>query len=170
MNTSFHSILLSLCFISFCIACGQSKNVHEKEIQSEPPKEQMAPAPAPKPVEKYSGKLDLRIVPVELNNGEKWVSDGVSADNVFKLDSVIGAVDPLATGEAYQKMMSDCSDALNNAYYSSEYEGEAKTQYDNFLRNIVFTSKYMMSADTAERKEAILVMRSHLSTYSEYFE
>ncbi len=152
------------------MACGPSKDVDEKENQSEPPQEQVSPVPTPDPAETYSGKLQLQTVPVELNNGEKWKSDGVSADNVFKLDSVIKEVDPLATDEVYKKMMSDCSAALDNAYYSNKYEGEAKKQYANFLKNVVFASKYIVSADTAERKEAILVIRSHLATYSDYFE
>lgn len=144
--------------------------MNEKETQSGPSKEQLSPPPLPEIPPKGSEKIKVNYVSVELNNGQKWKPDGVSAYNIFKLDSVIQEVDPFATDEVYERMMSACSDALDNAYYSNKYEGEAKTQYTKFLRTVVSASKYIISTDIAERKEAILVIRSHLATYSDYFE
>ena len=156
MTKVLYSLLLSFSLIVFFSACKGSDETKEETTQEVSEK---------KPVAEQ-----VEMIPMELNNGEKWKVDAQTTLGVNDLKTALEEVDVTARGEDYEILMTNLESAFKQAYESSELEGQAKEQFETFMKNVAQITDHLKSSDTFIRDVAVKELKKLLDSYSDYFE
>jgi len=160
MNKASFPILLSLCLIVFFTACKGGSETNAETNDSA----------AQEQTENKSVASQLEMIPIELNNGAKWKADALTTLGIGDIKVSLDDLDVSARGEEYQILTNNLIGTIKQTLNSSEMEGEAKTQFTNYIRNMAQITDFIQSSDTFVRQEATEELRKMLDAYDDYFE
>lgn len=156
MRNLIPTFILGLCLITFFSACKDSSDSKGETTQEQSEKKPVAD--------------QVKLIPIELNNGEKWKVDELTNLGVNDIKTALNEINVTASEEEYQILTSNLIGTIKQTYNSSKLEGGAKEQFTNFIDNIAQILDHLQSSDTFIRQDAVEELKKMLNTYSDYFE